>query len=186
MIVRLNESWVVSVYLPSLQLYFVNLVFLTLLKDRPMNLRLNTRRTFGVAAVALATVMAGCASAPTAPAPIMFKATLNGASEVPPVVTAAKGVFTARYLPENGLLLWNMNYEGLSGPATMAHIHGPATETQNAGVLIGFNNPVSSPMSGQSTLTPAQFADLNAGKWYVNVHTAANRPGEIRGQLKAQ
>ena len=145
---------------------------------------MNTRRIFGLTASALVLVLAGCASTP--PAPILYRATLSGANEVPPVATAAKGVFTARYLPENGLFMWNMNYEGLSGAATMAHIHGPATETQNAGVLIGFNNPVTSPMSGQVTLTPAQFADLNAGKWYVNVHTAANRPGEIRGQLKAQ
>lgn len=145
---------------------------------------MNTRRIFGLTLSALVLAVAGCASTP--PPPVNFKATLSGASEVPPVATAAKGTFTARYLPENGLLLWSMNYEGLSGPATMAHIHGPATETQNAGIVIGFNNPVSSPMSGQATLTPAQFADLNAGKWYVNVHTAANRPGEIRGQLKAQ
>ena len=145
---------------------------------------MNSRRIFGLALTSLALVVAGCASTP--PAPILYKATLSGASEVPPVTTAAKGMFTARYLPENGLFMWNMNYEGLSGAATMAHIHGPATETQNAGIVIGFNNPVSSPMSGQVTLTPAQFADLNSGKWYVNVHTAANRPGEIRGQIKAQ
>ena len=145
---------------------------------------MNSRRIFGLALTSLALVVVGCASTP--PAPILYKATLSGASEVPPVTTAAKGMFTARYLPENGLFMWNMNYEGLSGAATMAHIHGPATETQNAGIVIGFNNPVTSPMSGQVTLTPAQFADLNSGKWYVNVHTAANRPGEIRGQIKAQ
>ena len=145
---------------------------------------MNTRRIFGLTLSALVVALAGCASAP--PAPIMFKAALSGAGEVPPVASAAKGSFSARYLPENGLLLWDMSYEGLSGAATAAHIHGPATETQNAGIVIGFNNPISSPMSGQATLTPAQFADLNAGKWYVNVHTAANRPGEIRGQLKAQ
>ena len=145
---------------------------------------MNTRRLFALSLSAVVLVVAGCATTPAPP--VLFKATLNGASEVPPVATAAKGTFTARYLPENGLLLWNMSYDGLSGPATMAHIHGPASETQNAGIVIGFNNPVTSPMSGQSTLTPAQFADLNAGKWYVNVHTATNRPGEIRGQLKPQ
>ncbi len=143
---------------------------------------MNKRRIFGLTLSALVLAVAGCASTP--PPPINFAATLSGASEVPPVVTAAKGSFTARYLPENGLLLWNMSYDGLSGPATMAHIHGPASETQNAGVMIGFNNPVSSPMAGQVTLTPAQFAELKDGKLYVNVHTAANRGGEIRGQLK--
>ena len=148
---------------------------------------MNTRRTFGLAlsGVALVFAVAGCGTM-SRPAPMMFKATLSGASEVPPVATAAKGTFSASYNKENSLLLWNMNYDGLSGPATAAHIHGPAAEGQNAGVLIGFNNPVSSPMSGQVTLTPAQFADLRDGKLYVNVHTAANKGGEIRGQLKAQ
>ncbi len=148
---------------------------------------MNTRRTFGLAlsTVALAFVVAGCSSMSPAK-DMMFKADLSGANEVPPVATPAKGTFTAKYMPASGLLLWNMNYDGLSGPASAAHIHGPATAGQNAGVMIGFNNPVSSPMAGQVTLTPAQFADLKDGKLYVNVHTAANRGGEIRGQLKAQ
>lgn len=145
---------------------------------------MNTRRIFGLTLSALVLAVAGCASTP--PPPMMFKATLSGANEVPPVATAGKGVFSAKYLPENGLLLWDMNYDGLSGPAAAAHIHGPAAEGQNAGVMAGFNNPISSPMSGQVTLTPAQFADLKDGKLYVNVHTAANKGGEIRGQLKAQ
>ena len=145
---------------------------------------MNTRRIFGLTLSALVLAVAGCASTP--PPPMMFKATLSGANEVPPVATAGKGVFSAKYLPENGLLLWDMNYDGLSGPAAAAHIHGPAAEGQNAGVVAGFNNPISSPMSGQVTLTPAQFADLKDGKLYVNVHTAANKGGEIRGQLKAQ
>lgn len=148
---------------------------------------MNTRRTFGMAlsTAALVFAVAGCGTM-SPPPPMMFKATLSGASEVPPVAIAAKGTFSAKYLKESGLLLWDMNYDGLSGPAAAAHIHGPAVEGQNAGVLIGFNNPVSSPMSGQLTLTPAQFADLTNGKLYVNVHTAANKGGEIRGQLKAQ
>lgn len=148
---------------------------------------MNTRRILGLAlsTVALAFAVAGCGTM-SPPAPMLFKAALSGASEVPPVTTAAKGTFSASYNKENGLLLWNMNYEGLSGPAAAAHIHGPAAEGQNAGVMIGFNNPISSPMAGQVTLTPAQFADLKEGKLYVNVHTAANKGGEIRGQLKAQ
>jgi hypothetical protein len=42
---------------------------------------------------------------------------------------------------------------------------------------------VTSPIKGTATLTDAQVADLMAGKYYVNVHTAANPAGEIRGQL---
>ena len=40
-----------------------------------------------------------------------------------------------------------------------------------------------SPLKGEATLTDAQAADLAAGKWYFNVHTAANKGGEIRGQV---
>ncbi|MDB5424047.1 MAG: hypothetical protein JWQ29_1463, partial [Phenylobacterium sp.] len=42
-----------------------------------------------------------------------------------------------------------------------------------------------SPIKGTATLTDAQIADLNAGKWYFNVHTAANPGGEIRGTVTA-
>ena len=68
-----------------------------------------TRRHFGVAlsSIAVAFALAGCASSPAPD--MMFKADLSGASEVPPVATAAKGVFTAKYIPANGLLLWNMS-----------------------------------------------------------------------------
>jgi hypothetical protein len=64
----------------------------------------------------------------------------------------------------------------------MAHFHGPAAAGANAGVVLPFANPAS-PIEGQATLTPAQAADLSAGKWYANVHTAANPGGEIRGQM---
>ena len=46
-----------------------------------------------------------------------------------------------------------------------------------------FANAAASPITGTATLTDAQVADLEAGKYYVNIHTAANRGGEIRGQL---
>jgi len=42
---------------------------------------------------------------------------------------------------------------------------------------------LASPIKGDATLTDAQAADLAAGKWYFNVHTAAHGGGEIRGQL---
>jgi hypothetical protein len=40
-----------------------------------------------------------------------------------------------------------------------------------------------SPMKGSAVLTDAQVADLLAGKYYINIHTAANQAGELRGQV---
>jgi hypothetical protein len=54
---------------------------------------------------------------------------------------------------------------------------------ENAGVAVPLSGSLATPMSGTVSLTPAQAADLIAGKWYVNLHTAANPNGEIRGQL---
>jgi hypothetical protein len=50
-------------------------------------------------------------------------------------------------------------------------------------VALGFSGSVESPIKGSATLTPAQVADLMAGKWYVNLHTAASPGGEVRGQV---
>ena len=72
---------------------------------------------------------------------------------------------------------------GLSGPATAAHFHGPAEAGKNAGVEVPIPNAGTSPVEGSATLTEAQAADLTGGKLYVNVHTAANPGGEIRGQV---
>ena len=81
-------------------------------------------------------------------------------------------------------LSYTVTFDGLTGPAAAAHFHGPADKSAVAGVAvpIGGANPVS-PVVGSATLTDAQIKDLTSGKWYVNVHTAANKPGEIRGQV---
>jgi hypothetical protein len=114
---------------------------------------------------------------------INFAADLSGASEVPPVTTGGKGTAMVTLDPATKTLTWTVSYSGLSGPATAANIHGPAAPGANAGVLVPFTGDLASPIKGSATLTDAQITDLEAGKWYVNVHTAANKPGEIRGQL---
>ena len=112
-----------------------------------------------------------------------MKATLDGKSEVPPTTTAGKGTADIDYDPATKKLSWKVTHSGLSGPATAAHFHGPAETGKNAGVAVAIPNAASSPAEGSATLTDAQAADLMAGKYYINVHTAANPGGEIRGQV---
>ena len=112
---------------------------------------------------------------------VNFKATLGGGEEVPPVQTSGKGELTATFDQGSKRLTWKGNYSGLSGPATAAHFHA-AEKGKNGGVAVPIS-PSASPMEGSATLNDQQAADLMAGKWYVNVHTEANKAGEIRGQL---
>ncbi|HKO09632.1 MAG TPA: CHRD domain-containing protein [Alphaproteobacteria bacterium] len=113
-----------------------------------------------------------------------LSATLNGASEVPPVTTAATGKAALTLDKGTKMLSWEISYSGLSGDATAAHFHGPAVAGANAGVEVPI--PVGpSPMKGSATLTDAQMADFLGGKIYINIHTAANKGGEIRGQVAA-
>jgi hypothetical protein len=112
-----------------------------------------------------------------------MKATLDGKSEVPPNTSAGKGAADIDYDAASKKLTWKLTYSGLSGPPTAAHFHGPADAGKNAGVAVAIPNATSSPAEGSATLTDAQAADFAAGKYYINVHTAANPGGEIRGQV---
>ena len=112
-----------------------------------------------------------------------MKATLDGKAEVPPNASAGTGTADIDYDAASKKLSWKLTYSGLSGPATAAHFHGPAEPGKNAGVAVAIPNATASPAEGSATLTDAQAADLMAGRYYVNVHTAANPGGEIRGQV---
>ena len=110
---------------------------------------------------------------------VPFSATLAGGTEAK---TTGKGTAKASLDTATKTLTYNVEYAGLSGPATAAHMHGPAEAGSNAGVVFPFPTPAS-PIKGTATLTDAQMTELMAGKWYANVHTAANPGGEIRGQM---
>ncbi len=112
-----------------------------------------------------------------------LKATLDGKSEVPPNTSAGTGTADVDYDATTKKLSWKLSYSGLTGPATAAHFHGPAEPGKNAGVAVAIPNATTSPTEGSATLSDAQAADLMAGKYYINVHTAANPGGEIRGQV---
>ena len=111
-----------------------------------------------------------------------YRGTLSGASEVPPVAGSGSGSAALNFDPATKMITYNVTYAGLTGPAAAAHIHCGAAAGANAGVAVAFAK-ADSPITGSATLTDAQVADLQAGKCYVNVHTAANKGGEIRAQL---
>ncbi|MBI2739476.1 MAG: CHRD domain-containing protein [Rhodospirillales bacterium] len=124
------------------------------------------------------------ALAPTAFAQaVTYKADLKASTQVPPNDSKGTGALTATYDPASKKLTYTVNYKDLTGPATAAHFHGPADAKTNAGVVVPVNGAVTSPIKGEATLTDAQAKDLADGKWYFNIHTAANKGGEIRGQV---
>src|ERR1700761_2268801 len=110
----------------------------------------------------LATLALGVAFAGPAFADKM-KATLDGKSEVPPNTSAGTGTADIDYDAASKKLSWKVTYSGLTGPAGAG---------KNAGVAVPIANPNASPIEGSATLTDAQAADLVAGKYYVNIHTA--------------
>ncbi len=121
---------------------------------------------------------------PSMAATVNFKADLKTSNEVPPGSGAGKGEVTATYDSATKKLTWKGTYSGLSGPPTMAHFHIGAPG-KNGGVAIWIfkGDAAKTPFAGSATLTDAQAADLMAGKMYVNIHTAAHKGGEIRGQV---
>lgn len=144
---------------------------------------MHLRKATAVVALTGLALMAGCANTPIDPNVTAMRASLSGISEVPPVATPGMGEAEIWLNKQTNLLKWKVTYSGLTGPATMAHLHGPAAAGVNAGVVVPFATPVTSPIEGQATITPAQAKELTSGLWYVNIHTAANRGGEIRGQV---
>lgn len=121
-------------------------------------------------------------ASPALAAMVNYKADLKGASVVPPSDSKGTGSLAVTYDTASKKLTWKGAYTGLTGAATAAHFHGPADAGKNAGVAVPIG-PATSPLAGMATLTDAQAADLAAGKWYVNVHTAKFPNGEIRGQV---
>jgi len=138
-------------------------------------------RKMTLAAVALVAVAIGWGYGQAATE--AFKGTLTGGAEVPPVTSKGSGTAAVNLDTATKQITYNVTYTGLTEPAAAAHIHCGAAAGANAGVAVPFQNPAS-PISGSATLTDAQMADLEAGKCYVNVHTATNKGGELRAQLQ--
>jgi hypothetical protein len=139
---------------------------------------------YGIAALLM---MVGVTGGPVRAETAIFKAELKASNQAPPNDSEGTGSVTASYDTSSKVLSWKGTHSGLTSNVTSAHFHGPAEAGRSAGVAIWISTkgtPLPASFTGQLTLTDAQAAELMAGLWYVNLHTARYPGGEIRGQLE--
>ena len=114
-------------------------------------------------------------------------AALTSKADVPAPkgAAAAKGTFTGTYTENStgAVLKWKLTFSALTGKAVAAHIHLGKPGVAGA-VLVPLCGPCRNGQTGTTKITKATIAALEAGRTYVNVHTAKNAGGEIRGQIK--
>lgn len=116
-----------------------------------------------------------------------FLANLDGAQEVPPVASAATGMGRVILNEARNSVRVSLDFSGLGSNQTAAHIHGPALPGVNGPVIIniGSSGAAAGTFNVSAAVTAAQVADLEAGRWYFNVHSTTFPAGEIRGQVLA-
>lgn len=147
---------------------------------------INMKTNHLLALAALIAVLGFCS--PKLRADQMFVAHLSGAQDVPPTSSTATGVASVDLNNAQTMITVNLSFSGLEGPATGAHIHGPALPGSNAGVLFpfaGVPNAASGSIPTQTfAIDSTQVGYLESGQLYVNVHSTVFPDGEIRGQLE--
>jgi CHRD domain len=113
----------------------------------------------------------------------VWTAALSSGQEVPKQVvkdTAAHGLFKGTL--SGTTLKWKLTFAKLTGPATASHIHMAAKGTAG-NIVVPLCAPCKSGATGTATLTAPEITAFKKHLLYVNVHTAKNPNGEIRGQL---
>ncbi len=118
----------------------------------------------------------------------MFEIELSPKQEVPPVVIeGGSSSGTARVVVDSatGAIEVAGGYASMSSDVAAAHIHGLADRVENAGVILGLavSGGAEGTISGKDVLSESNLAGLFGGFTYLNVHTANNGSGEIRGQI---
>jgi hypothetical protein len=133
-----------------------------------------------LAAAGVVAIFAGCASM----SPMMGgqKVELSGASEVPAVATTAAGTANVTIKDDRSVVVL-VTVSGMT--ATASHIHEAAAGA-NGPVIVPFTKTGDNTFASAdgAKLTEAQYAAYKAGNLYVNVHSARNPGGEVRGQIK--
>jgi hypothetical protein len=119
---------------------------------------------------------------------VQFSGAMSGANEVPAVTTTATGNVTGSYDRTSKILTINVTYSGLSSAITVWHVHKAAVGVSGLPVAgLNYGTMGASPFTWSSgALDASMEADLMNNLWYVNIHTADNGGGEIRGQLTKQ
>ena len=112
---------------------------------------------------------------------ITYNLALEGAQEDPANISTGTGSGTAVVDTVNNTITLNVTFSGI-GALTGAHLHGPVARGIDAGVKISLTD-LTSPISEALSYSEADEADILAGKWYLNLHTAAYPGGELRAQL---
>ena len=144
---------------------------------------MNTKKAAAAAFAAVAVLGATSVAAGQETKVTKVKAALNIGQETPKprgTKIGASGLFTGTL--DGTTLTWRLTFKQLTGPATAAHIHMARRGTPGP-VIVPLCSPCTSPATGTATLTTAQVQSLRRAGLYVNVHTARNPGGEIRGQL---
>jgi hypothetical protein len=117
-----------------------------------------------------------------------YQVMLNGAQDSLTGVTGT-GMATVTLNTTTGAVsVTNGTYTGLTGAATLAHIHGPAAPGAVGDVIVPLTVTSGAPVTsgtfgGSGTLTTVQIGYMTGGMTYLNVHTAAHTGGEIRGNI---
>jgi CHRD domain-containing protein len=143
-----------------------------------------------VAAAGVALVLTGLASAAPQADTYKLAAAMTGRAEVPKptgVPAGAKGLFTGKAVElanDRARLTWRLTFSKLSGRALAAHIH-TGKVGKAGGVMVPLCGPCRNGQQGRATITHAQLRTIELGRAYVNVHTAKNSAGEIRGQVRS-
>lgn len=144
-----------------------------------INITGNTKGSSALLLACAVVVLAGCA---TMSPSTEQKVALTGGSEVPAVTTAATGTATVDIRPDRSVKVLVV-VTGMT--ATASHIHEAAAGA-NGPVIVPFTKTGDNTFTSAdgAKLTEAQYESYKAGKLYVNVHSAANPGGEVRGQIK--
>lgn len=148
--------------------------------------------TLGAIGAIVATQVLASVGPVSAAGPETFNATLSGGSETPPAAGGGSGNATVTIAADELSIGYTVNYSGLSGAVVAAHIHIGAVGVAGPIILPLAVGPT--PLTGTLTATDLKaaggvttftgaLAAIRAGGTYVNLHTAANPGGEIRGQL---